>query len=471
LFENFSKLGDRVALISERGQKYYYKDLDKISLSCLNKIEPESVCLMICDISEMTIIYYIGLIRKRITTILLDENLGQPKIEKVISLYSPNYIICPSAVNVISKHFEIIETLEHFVIHQNNSEGYSKSFQNTALCLTTSGSTGSVKFVRLSLGNIESNTESIIKAIGINQNQITITTLPISYSYGLSVVNTSLEVGGTLIVNSSPVTSREFWQRVTEYSVNVLSGVPYTYEQLSRISSEFLERTKIRKFTQAGGKLNKSVREHFKMIVKKTNSSFYVMYGQTEATARMAVLPPEDFNDFENAIGFAIPGGVLTVRDETGSKIEIPGVIGEICFEGPNIFQGYATNRADLIENQPEVQILKTGDLGYFDREGRFFITGRLKRITKLLGKRIDLEEVEHFLLEQGIETICVEHQDRLFVVSTLAEIPIEIQARLLEYLRISPLLVIFESIPDIPRLISGKVDYGSVINSLENSK
>ena len=97
--------------------------------------------------------------------------------------------------------------------------------------------------------------------------------------------------------------------------------------------------------------------------------------------------------------------------------------------------------------------ILKTGDLGYFDGKGRFYITGRIKRITKLLGKRIDLEEVEQFLLEKGIETICVEHQNRLFVVSTLAEIPPEIQACLLEYLKISPLLVTFESIPEIPRL------------------
>jgi len=124
-------------------------------------------------------------------------------------------------------------------------------------------------------------------------------------------------------------------------------------------------------------------------------------------------------------------------------------------------------NRIDLIENQPKAPILKTGDLGYFDGEGRFYITGRLKRITKLLGNRIDLEEVESFFLEQGVETICVEHRDRLFIVSTLPKIPPEIQTCFLEYSRISPLLVTFESIPEIPRLSSGKVDYGSVIKSI----
>ncbi len=466
MFENFTTKGDRVAIISERGLKYCYKDLAGISLSRLSKLESKSVCLLICNLSETAIIYYIGLIRKRITTILVDANLDQQKIEKIISCYSPNYIISPLVSSTMPTEFEIIDGLEDFIIYQNKSEKHDSSLKDTSLCLTTSGSTGSAKFVKLSLGNIESNTESIIRAVGINQNQITITTMPMNYSYGLSVINTSLEAGGTLVMNTSQVTSKEFWHRITEYRVNTVSGVPYVYEQLSRLTPEFLKRTEIRKFTQAGGKLRKPVREHFKEIVKATGISFYVMYGQTEATARMAVLPPEDFNDFENAIGFAIPGGSLTVCDESGARIKTPETIGEICFEGPNVFQGYATNRIDLIKNQPKAPILKTGDLGYFDGRGRFYITGRLKRITKLLGNRIDLEEVEHFLLEQGIETICVEHRDRLFVVSTLAEIPPEIQSRLLEYLRISPLLVTFESLPDIPRLPSGKVDYSSIINS-----
>jgi long-chain acyl-CoA synthetase len=466
LFENFTCEGDRVAIISESGLKYCYKDLAAISLSRLSKMESKSVCLLICNLSDTAIIYYIGLIRKRITTILVDANLDQQKIEKIISCYSPNYIISPLTSSTIPKEFEIIDGLEDFIIYQNKSEKHDSSLQGTSLCLTTSGSTGSAKFVKLSLGNIESNTESIIRAVGINQNQITITTMPMNYSYGLSVINTSLEAGGTLVLNNSQVTSKEFWRRITKYRVNTLSGVPYVYEQLSRLTPEFLNRTEIRKFTQAGGKLSKPVRDHYKELVKETGISFYVMYGQTEATARMAVLPPEDFNDFENAIGFAIPGGNLTVCDDSGSKIETPATIGEICFEGPNVFQGYATNRTDLIENQPKVPILKTGDLGYFDDKGRFYITGRLKRITKLLGNRIDLEEIEYFLVEQGIETVCVEHRDRLFVVSTLAEVPTEIQSRLLEHLRISPLLVTFKTIHDIPRLPSGKVDYSSIINS-----
>jgi acyl-CoA synthetase (AMP-forming)/AMP-acid ligase II len=466
LFENFASLGGHTALVSELGQAYSYKELDAISISRLSKLESESVCILICNLSDTAVIYYIGLIRKRVTTILVDENLGWHKLENIISLYSPNYVISSLTPSLMPDDFEVIERLDEFNIYENKSERHNSGLRDTSLCLTTSGSTGGAKFVKLSIQNIESNTKSIVKAVGINENQITITTMPMHYSYGLSVINTSLETGGTLIMNTSQVTSKEFWHKISDHEVNTISGVPYIYEQLSRLTAEFLNKTKIRKFTQAGGKLNKPVREHFKKIVGETGISFYVMYGQTEATARMAVLPPEDFIDFENAIGFAVPGGTLTVRDELGDVIQTSGTVGEICYEGPNVFQGYATNRESLIENQRHETILQSGDLGYFDNEGRFYITGRLKRIAKLLGVRINLEEVEHYLLEQGIETVCVEHRDKLHVVSTLTEIPVEIQSNLLNYLAVSPVLVNFNSIPIIPRLSSGKVDYVSVINS-----
>ena len=466
MFENFASLGGHTALVSELGQAYSYKELDAISISRLSKLESESVCILICNLSDTAVIYYIGLIRKRVTTILVDENLGWHKLENIISLYSPNYVISSLTPGLMPDYFEVIERLDGFNIYENKSERHNPSLRDTSLCLTTSGSTGGAKFVKLSIQNIESNTKSIVKAVGINETQITITTMPMHYSYGLSVINTSLEAGGTLIMNTSQVTSKEFWHKISDYEVNTISGVPYIYQQLSRLTSEFLNKTKIRKFTQAGGKLNKPVREHFKKIVSETGISFYVMYGQTEATARMAVLPPEDFIDFENAIGFAVPGGNLTVRDELGDVIQTSGTVGEICYEGPNVFQGYATNRESLIEYQPHEPILQSGDLGFFDSEGRFYITGRLKRIAKLLGIRINLEEVEHYLLEQGFETVCVEHRDKLHVFSTLTEIPVEIQSDLLNYLAVSPVLVTFNSIPIIPRLSSGKVDYVSVINS-----
>ncbi len=465
MFENFSHWGHRVALVSETGRSFSYNDVDELSKTYLEKLERDSVCILICDLSETTVFYYVGLIRKKITTILLDSKQDPQKIKQTISTYSPNYVITPFVFDEFSELYDVIENQAHFSVYKNKFQMHESGLREISLCLTTSGSTGSSKFVKLSLENIQSNTISIIRAIEINQDQITITTLPISYSYGLSVVNTSLQTGGMLVLNESQVTEKNFWKKVHEYRINTISGVPYIYEQLSRISPDFLTRTNIKKFTQAGGKLSVPVRDHFRMIANETGIKFYVMYGQTEATARMAVLPPDDFIQFDNAIGFAIPGGKLSIRDTLGERVESPWTEGEICYEGPNIFQGYASERKDLIGNQAQQPFLMTGDLGYFDINRRFYISGRSKRIAKILGNRINLEEVEQILLGRGFEIICVEYQTKLGILSLVDEIPQESKTFLLDHLRINPSLVLFKSISAFPRLTSGKVDYASVVS------
>lgn len=463
MFENFTIWRHRVALISEHGQIITYNDLEKLSITYLEKLEPNSVCILICDSSATATIFYVGLIRKKITTILLDSNQDSQKIRKVISSYSPNYIISPILIGDFPEIYVGIETLKEFSVYENKSEKHELGLEGISLCLTTSGSTGSSKFVKLSLENIQSNTRSIISAIDIDSNQTTITTMPMNYSYGLSVINTSLESGGKLIINRSQVTEKSFWQKVVEHRVNTISGVPYIYEQLSRISPDFLSKTEIEKFTQAGGKLSNFVRDHFRMIVSETKIKFYVMYGQTEATARIAVLPPDDFLQFDDAIGYAIPGGKLTICDSSGAKIESPWTTGEICYEGPNVFRGYATERKDLVQDQEQNPYLMTGDLGYFDSEGRYYISGRSKRIAKLLGNRLNLEEIEQMLREIGFETVCIEHQNKLGVISLACELPQDAKINLLKYLGINPSLAVFKSTSSFPRLASGKLDYASL--------
>jgi acyl-CoA synthetase (AMP-forming)/AMP-acid ligase II len=221
------------------------------------------------------------------------------------------------------------------------------------------------------------------------------------------------------------------------------------------------------KFTQAGGKLKREIRQHFSKICRETGIRFYVMYGQTEATARIAVLPPDDFAEFDNAIGFVVPGGKLTIVDEQENQIRSPGIIGELCYEGPNVFQGYATNRSDLNLPNSSPIILKTGDLGFFDSDARFFISGRIKRIAKILGIRVNLEEVESFLATAGFEAYCIEYFGKLFVVTVTREVSQEVKAELFAYLGMNSQLISFLQIHSIPRMDSGKVDYPSILEFL----
>ena len=470
MFEHLEKHGETIALISEQNESYSYGQLAELSTDCVRKLKSGTVCLLICDLSPETIIFYIGLVRKRITAVMIPESTSEDKLKELIASYSPNYIISNFKLNSIDQKFSVLDTYKNFPIYENPLEKSDLSLQKIAICLSTSGSTGSPKFVKLSRTNLDSNTKSIITALNITKEQITITTMPIHYSYGLSVLNTSLEVGAQLVVTSKQVTSKDFWQLVIDHKVNTLSGVPYIYEQLMRMSTEFLSRTEIKKFTQAGGKLNKLVHEHFIRICSDLEISFYRMYGQTEATARISVLPSDEFAKYEDSIGFAIPGGKLTLIDDVGENIVMPGRIGEICYEGPNVFLGYATNRAQLVTNGTFAPRLKTGDVGYFDTEGRFYVSGRLKRIAKLLGNRINLAEVEDYLLKSGFEAVCVEHDAKLNVVYPADQKSVEPKDLLLGYLKINPQLVSFKMISSIPRLTSGKVDYSSIIQFLGES-
>ncbi len=467
MFDNLGVWGSKTALVSEEGKIFSYEELAFLSDLSVTKIRKGSLCFLVCENSPESIVYYVGLIRNSIATVLIPAHTSESKLTKLILAYSPNYIISNLKTKPLDTGFRAVGGFGKYSILENNNVIHSPVSPNTAVCLATSGSTGSPKFVKLSLNNLQANTKSIIKALNIDESQSTITTMPMSYSYGLSVINTSLAVGGVLIVNSKQVTCKDFWNQVKEHSVNTLSGVPYIYEQLSRLSVDFLYKTKIKKFTQAGGKLKKEIRQHFMRICQETGISFYVMYGQTEATARISVLPAADFAGFPDAIGFAVPGGELTLIDQLGVKIDSPGVIGELCYTGPNVFQGYAFDRSDLDSLNLSPRKLKTGDLGYFDSERRFYISGRVKKIAKILGYRINLEEVESFLIERGVEAYCVEFREKLIIVTTNKEVSLEVKRQVIEYLEINSQLISFTQIPSIPRGDSGKVDYSSIIEFL----
>lgn len=467
MFETLEKHGKSIALISELNETYSYEQLAELSTSYVSKLKLGTICLLICEMSPVTIIFYIGLVRKGITTIMIPVSTNENQLKKLVAKYSPNYIISNSNLNSFHSKFRVLDTYNRFIIYANLLEKTELSLQEIAICLPTSGSTGSPKFAKLSRTNLDSNAKSIISALNITKEQVTITTLPIHYAYGLSVLNTSLEVGAKLVVTSKQVISKDFWRLVVDNQVNTLSGVPFFFEQLMKVSTEFLSKTKINKFTQAGGKLDKLVREHFIRICSATGISFFVMYGQTEATARISVLPAEEFAKYEDCIGFAVPDGKLTLIDENDENIVKPGIIGEICYEGPNVYLGYANNRQQLFTIDSNVSKLHTGDIGYFDTEGRFYITGRLKRIAKLLGNRINLLEVEEYLAECGYKAACVEHNARLNVVCVGDKKLAEVKDLLIKFLNINPKLVSVKMVSTIPRLISGKVDYSSIIEFL----
>lgn len=320
-----------------------------------------------------------------------------------------------------------------------------------ALLLSTSGSTGSPKLVRLSRAALLANADAIITGLGIQSSDKAITALPYSYTYGLSIITSHLRAGATVVISDATVVSAGFWQAVRDHQVTSLAGVPTTYQLLKRMRWDVASYPSVRYATQAGGRLPDADREHFRDQFTRAGATFYVMYGQTEATARITITRPGDLMETIATAGRVISGGALEIRhgDERG--------VGEVWYRGPNVMLGYAEAAADLAKPDELGGLLNTGDLGYLDGE-LLFLTGRSKRIAKVFGKRVSLDDVDQWLAQRtsGV-SVAGDDQVVAFVVDGDEA---ELRAELAGLLHVHPSGVRVVRLAELPLLSSGKVDY-----------
>jgi acyl-CoA synthetase (AMP-forming)/AMP-acid ligase II len=328
-----------------------------------------------------------------------------------------------------------------------------------AVMLSTSGSTGSAKLVRLSADNIAANAASIVQYLGIGSNERGLVSLPTHYSYGLSIVNSHLWAGATLLLTTRSVIEAEFWAFARTHGATSFAGVPHTYDLLGRLDLAARAPATLRYFTQAGGRLAPEAVSRFAALAEKHGWRFHVMYGQTEATARMAHLPPERLADKAASIGIAIPGGRFELIDAAGRTIATPEGAGELIYHGPNVMMGYANGVAQLAEGAGPT-MLATGDLARRDAEGYYFITGRLSRFVKIFGNRIGLDDTEQLLGEAGHPSIVTGVDDHLLVVTRDAVTIDRIRALLTERLKLPPAYLTVSAMDEYPLLASGKIDY-----------
>ena len=263
-----------------------------------------------------------------------------------------------------------------------------------ALLMSTSGSTGSPKLVRLSHRNLVSNAEAIGVALGLTELDRGITSLPLHYCYGLSVLHAHLAAGAGVVMTDASVLDPCFRQALRQHGVTNVAGVPHTYELLERSDPEHLRTSTLRLLTQAGGRLAPSAVTDWAARARSWGADFVVMYGQTEATARIAWLPPELVDRHPGAVGRPVPGGSIELRAVEGQ----PDGVGEIVYSGPNVMMGYAAVEEDLAHGHV-LDELPTGDLARFHADdGVYEIVGRRSRFVKPFGLRIDLDEVESAL-------------------------------------------------------------------------
>lgn len=334
-----------------------------------------------------------------------------------------------------------------------------------ALLLPTSGTTGTPKLVRLSRRNLLANSRSIIDYLQLTEDDRAITVLPPHYCYGLSVINTHLLVGGSLILNTESVLSEGFWASARRWGATSFAGVPYTFEQLDRLGFDHYDLPSLRYVTQAGGRLSPELVRRFALLGRQRGWRFFVMYGQTEATARMAYLPPEQAAERPSTIGIAIPRGHFTV--DVDLEVDPTGDSGELVYHGPNVMLGYAHGPADLALGR-SINELHTGDIARRTDGGWFELVGRRSRFVKLYGRRIDLDDLERLLAENGIGAV-VAGDDRRLVVGCERQADAEravdtVQARTgVPSIDISTVVL-----TDQHRTVAGKPDSGALLAAAE---
>ncbi|HEV7310254.1 AMP-binding protein [Ensifer sp.] len=331
-----------------------------------------------------------------------------------------------------------------------------------ALMLSTSGSTGSGKAVRLSRENISANAASIAAYLGLTADDRGCLILPLHYSYGLSVLNAHLSVGASLYIPGGSILDANFLDGLAASRSTNLSGVPYSYELLERVGFRERRFPSLRFMTVAGGRLGADVVRLYNEHLRERGARFFAMYGQTEATARIAYVPPAALAGNEDRIGVAIPGGRLALENETGGPVDGDGIAGELVYRGPNVMMGYATSRDDLGRGA-ELEALRTGDLAIRHADGLFQIVGRMKRISKIAGLRIAHDGLEAALEKRGIAAAIVGDDQGLHAFYCGGHGRDAIRRFVAETSGLTPAHVKATVLAEMPRLASGKIDYNAL--------
>ena len=422
LLFDLQKYGSATAII-EGDRSYTYDELFAASEEFIAKIGERTVCFLLTSNTFASVAGYVGCINHGIVPVMLDGGQHAELLREMLELYRPSFLWLPEGrlADFPKDYTEIFRSGGYVLLSAKEHCPFALS-EELALLITTSGSTGSPKLVRQSYQNILANTKSIVEYLHITPGERAITSLPMNYVYGLSVVNTHLFAGATLVLTSLNCYSPKFWKYFHEMQATSFAGVPFMYEMLAKLrvtKSKNLET--LRTLTQAGGKLSPELHKVFAEFAAAIGKSFVVMYGASEATARMGYLPPEKALEKTGSMGIAIPGGRFELLDADGKVVEGADSVGELVYYGENVTLGYAERGEDLALGDENGGRLLTGDMAKRDADGYYYVVGRKKRFVKILGKRLNLDELERNLKNElgSIDVACAGRDDLLKVYLT----------------------------------------------------
>lgn len=458
---NLGDCKEKKALIDEYDNEMTYGELADATGALASKIGHRCLVFVLCRNEIGSVTGYVACVNNGIVPVMLNSHLDAVLLSQLTELYKPEYIWCPK--EQVSQFEGMLPEYEayNYVLLKTGFDIVYPLYEELAMLVTTSGSTGSPKLVRQSYGNIRSNMTAIAEYLKLDDTERPITTLPMNYVYGISVINSHLLAGATILLTDKGLMQKEFWNFLKEAEATSFSGVPYTYEMLDKLRFYRMKLPSLRSMTQAGGKITPELQEKFAVFAAEQNIKFYVMYGAAEATSRMAYLPPEKAVEKKGSMGFPIPGGKFLLIDAEGQEITEPFTTGELVYEGPNVTLGYAESGEDLIKEDERHGRLLTGDMAQFDPEGYYYIVGRKKRFLKIYGNRVNLDEVDRLIKgEFRIEVASSGVDDHLYIFVTDAKVADSVRNFVIEKTKLNPAAFRVQVIDEIPKNESGKTVY-----------
>lgn len=459
------QFGENVLLRDATGHVVHYLDVHKLAQSEAFRVTRRRLvmCCINNDIDGLE--GYLALLAANAVPMMVNPTLSKSGLDALIATYQPDFLWIKNDARRRSSA-EMHSTMRGYaLIDLKNGSCTTALHEDLSLLLSTSGSTGNVKYVRLSHQNVWSNAIAIADYLALSANELPVTTLPPSYSYGLSIIHSHLCVGAGIAVNEKTFFDRDLWRFMLEVKATSFAGVPYHYEILKKLRFTKMDLPHLRTLTQAGGHMSPDMTQEFASHCQKNGMRFFTMYGQTEASPRISYVPAEQAFQKAGKIGIPIPGGALELLSETGTVIADANVVGEMVYRGPNVCLGYAESRGDLLLGDVNCGVLRTGDLGERDDDGYYRIVGRQKQFIKLFGNRVNMQDVELALAPLEMDIACSGREDLLeiYLVTGTTERALEIKKRVMGNLRVGAKGIVVYGVDAIPRNESGKVLYANL--------
>jgi acyl-CoA synthetase (AMP-forming)/AMP-acid ligase II len=427
--------GERLAVVGPDGTTLSYRELADRVDAVRERLGPVRRLVMVAAGPEVEpLVTYLAALRGG-HPVLLTAPDDPARLHALVAAYDPDVVLVPDGAG--------------WVLRERRPGTAHDLHPELALLLSTSGSTGSPKLVRLSARGVQANAAAIAEYLDIRPTDRAAAMLPLHYCYGLSIVHSNLLRGAAVVLTARSVVEPAFWELARTHGLTSLHGVPHTFDLLDRAGLPDLP--SLRYVTQAGGRLAPGAVRRYAELGAASGWRFFVMYGQTEATARMAYLPPELAAARPGAIGVPVPGGELSLAPDTG----------ELLYRGPNVMLGYATGPADLARGRT-VDVLATGDLARRAPDGLFELVGRRSRFVKPFGLRIDLDGVERLLAADGVAAACA-GDDTGLVLAVAGADPAPVAAAVAGRLGLPAGSVVAVAVAELPRLPTGKLDHAAV--------